>query len=299
MSCCSCCGKTGACCLDGVCTEETCQDCLDAGGTFQGVDTECVGEDECPCDPPADPSLCQKCVDGEVVGYCPEDKPNCCDGVCQAECDLGACCADDGTCSQTTEEGCDGTWQGVDTLCDDYDCESGCCETITLFGCLVAQCVRGYNADTCVTECDPTADAVGPTTDCDGGTPTQVTVTGAGYINVNTGVPADDAAIEAAINDSYVIDLNCAASGSEQFDLGDFFVIVSVGLSNSRSASISVYRESPLAQVASMTLQGGAETPTSTTCGHSLYPCSDFSGTVTSFGGSGDGSAATIDVQGM
>jgi hypothetical protein len=140
---------------------------------------------------------------------------------------------------------------------------------------------------------------VGPTTDCDGGTPTQVTVTGAGYINVNTGVPADDAAIEAAINDSYVIDLNCAASGSEQFDLGDFFVIVSVGLSNSRSASISVYRESPLAQVASMTLQGGAETPTSTTCGHSLYPCSDFSGTVTSFGGSGDGSAATIDVQGM
>jgi hypothetical protein len=29
--------------------------------------------------------LCQKCVDGEAVVYCPESKPYCCDGVCQAE----------------------------------------------------------------------------------------------------------------------------------------------------------------------------------------------------------------------
>ncbi len=102
MACCSCCGKTGACCLDGVCTEETCADCLDAGGVFQGVDTVCVGEgeDECPCDPPADPGLCQKCVDGEAVGYCPEDKPNCCDGVCQTEeCGEGTCCNDGGGCN--------------------------------------------------------------------------------------------------------------------------------------------------------------------------------------------------------
>jgi hypothetical protein len=188
----------------------------------------------------------------------------------------------------------------LDTICDDYDCESGCCETITVSGCLVAQCVRGYNADTCVTECDPTADAVvGPTTDCDGGTPTQVTVTGAGYINVNTGVPADDAAIEAAINDSYVIDLNCAAAGSERFDLGDFLVDVFAGLSSSRSAGITVYRESPFTLVAATQLNAAAESPTSTTCGQGIYPCSDFTGTVTSWGGLGDGSAATIDVQGM
>jgi hypothetical protein len=268
---------------------------------FQGVDTVCVGEDGCPCDPPADPSLCQKCVDGEVVGYCPEDKPNCCDGVCQEEeCDLGACCADDGTCSQTTEEGCDGTWQGLDTICDDYDCESGCCETITVSGCLVAQCVRGYNADTCVTECDPTADAVvGPTTDCDGGTPTQVTVTGAGYINVNTGVPADDAAIEAAINDSYVIDIGCTSFGYERFDVGDFLVDVTASLSSTREATLVVYRESPFTLVASTRLLGAAETATISACGQGIYPCSDFSGTVTSWGGLGDGSAATIDVQGM
>jgi hypothetical protein len=150
MSCCSCCGKTGACCLDGVCTEETCQDCLDAGGVFQGAGTECVSG-LCPCDPPADPSLCEKCVDGEVVVYCPEDKPYCWDGVCQAEecgecqddedCPEGQCCVDnecvDGYChyqvTQTWEgEGdgtCPGGWIQVGTT-DEGKVICKLCETI-------------------------------------------------------------------------------------------------------------------------------------------------------------------------
>jgi hypothetical protein len=104
MACrCQCCEKTGACCTEEGCTEETCADCNDLGGVFQGVGTVCAGEDddECPCDPPAEPAECQKCVDGEAVSYCPEDRPYCCDGACQAEpceeaeCDFGACCGPD------------------------------------------------------------------------------------------------------------------------------------------------------------------------------------------------------------
>lgn len=81
MGCCRCCEKLGACCLDGVCTQETCADCEDMGGKFQGVDTECV-DSECPCDPPADPVLCEKCVGGVPTVYCPYGQV-CCDGVCQ------------------------------------------------------------------------------------------------------------------------------------------------------------------------------------------------------------------------
>lgn len=93
MGCCRCCTTTGACCNGGACTEETCADCEDAGGVFQGVGTECsgAGSDECPCDPPADPSLCEKCVNGFTESYCPEERPNCCDGTCQAG-PCGCCC---------------------------------------------------------------------------------------------------------------------------------------------------------------------------------------------------------------
>lgn len=85
MACCRCCEKVGACCTDEGCTETTCSECEDLGGKFQGVDTECVGdsEDECPCEPPADPAECQKCVDALVTFYCTTEKPNCCDGRCQ------------------------------------------------------------------------------------------------------------------------------------------------------------------------------------------------------------------------
>jgi hypothetical protein len=80
MACCRCCEKTGACCAGGGCTQETCADCEDLGGQFQGVDTECESGD-CPCDPPADPDACEKCEDGESVGYCQEGR-ECCEGSC-------------------------------------------------------------------------------------------------------------------------------------------------------------------------------------------------------------------------
>jgi hypothetical protein len=95
--------------------------------------------------------LCEKCVDGEVVVYCPEDKPYCCDGVCQAEecgecqddedCPEGQCCVDnecvDGYChyhvTQTWEgEGngtCPGGWIQVGTT-DEGKVICKLCETI-------------------------------------------------------------------------------------------------------------------------------------------------------------------------
>ena len=246
------------------------------------------------------------CCDSESCsGSCDEENPcppgcYCCDGVCQAEeCEppTGACCAEDGTCSETTESECEGTWQGADTLCDEYDCESGCCDTVSINGCLVSQCVRGYNSTTCVTECDPEADAVvGPTTDCDGGTPTQVTVTVAGWASAS-GDPTLDAAVDALINDSYVLDLSCTGSASERFDGGDYWVDVSAGLSTTRVASISVRPKAFFANLGSLTIVASGDTPTVTACGQGVYPCQGYSGAVTSWSGSGDGSAATIDVQ--
>ena len=247
------------------------------------------------------------CCDNEPCsGPCDDESPcpdgcYCCEGVCQKDpCVLGACCADDGTCSQTTENDCTGEWH-AGISCDDIDCSSGCCETVTSpnGNCTYTRCRRGEKAD-CGSPCDPSdPQPQEPVTDCDGGTPSQVTVTGAGYVNVNTGDPALDAAAEAAANDSYVLALSCAASGSEQFIVGSLFVNVAVGVSSTRVASIGVYLTSPLTLLASMTLVAAAESPTTTSCGSAFYPCSDYSGAVTSWGGAGDGSAATIDVQGM
>ena len=84
MACpCPCCGKTGACCVGATCTQETCADCEALGGDWQGYDTECDGTD-CPCDPPADHTLCEKCVEGVVTDKCGSGQ-HCCDGVCQDE----------------------------------------------------------------------------------------------------------------------------------------------------------------------------------------------------------------------
>lgn len=64
------------------------------GGKFQGVDTECIGEseDECPCEPPADPSLCEKCADGVITPFCSAYGLVCCFGECrEAPCCSGDC----------------------------------------------------------------------------------------------------------------------------------------------------------------------------------------------------------------
>ena len=85
MACCSCCEKTGACCNDGVCSEETCADCESAGGVFQGVDTTCAGVGECDCNSKS----CRLVADGwpTVVpeGTC-QGESCCCEGVPEGGC---------------------------------------------------------------------------------------------------------------------------------------------------------------------------------------------------------------------
>lgn len=185
MACCSCCEKTGACCNDGVCSEETCADCESAGGVFQGVDTTCagVGEDECPCDPPTDPSICEKCVDGTPTDYCPAT--DCCtDGTCKPcpppycpeEPCTGTDCCVDGQCVTCPEPtcptvACTGDLCCVDGYCvpcPDYDCDPECdpgdccvdgvcepCESCDPGDCPSGQCcVDGFCTD-CPDPCDP------------------------------------------------------------------------------------------------------------------------------------------------
>jgi hypothetical protein len=245
------------------------------------------------------------CCSPPCSGPCDEETPcpegcNCCDGVCQEEeCVLGACCDDDGTCSQTTEGDCSGAWhEGVD--CDDIDCTSGCCENVSSpnGGCFYSRCGRG-ETDDCGSPCDPDEpQPVEPVPDCEDGQPTDVTVTGAGYV-MNTGDAAFDAAVEAVINNSYVVTLGCNGSASERFETADAFIDVTVGVSTTRGAGISVLWKPFNFQAAAIQLGVAADVPTATDCGADIYPCGNYSGTVTSFGGLGDGSAATIDVQGV
>jgi hypothetical protein len=156
MSCrCRCCEKTGACCVDGACTQETCSDCNDLGGVFQGVDTECV-DGECPCDPPASPPKCQKCVDGEPTGFCSE--VDCCtDGKCK-ECPPPYCpdepctgddCCVDGQCLPCPEYECPADPCGAGECCVD-----GYCIPCPDYGCTgEEECEEG---ECCIDgECEP------------------------------------------------------------------------------------------------------------------------------------------------
>lgn len=94
---------SGACCpIAGDCFVSTQSICESGGGTYQGDNTTC--------------------------------DPNPCPTV-----DTGACCAEDDSCSITTEADCQGTYFGDDTTCSPNPCPSGdLCPSATVsfsFGC--------------------------------------------------------------------------------------------------------------------------------------------------------------------
>jgi hypothetical protein len=92
------------------------------------VDTVCV-DGACPCDPPASPPKCQKCVDGELTGFCQES--DCCtDGRClpcpppycpTEPCEGEDCCVD-GQCLPCPEYECPVAPCGEDECCVDGYC---------------------------------------------------------------------------------------------------------------------------------------------------------------------------------
>ncbi len=51
--------------------------------------------------------------------------------------ELGACCADDGTCTETTEADCDGTWLGLGTDCDPNPCAQPPIPTVSEWGLII------------------------------------------------------------------------------------------------------------------------------------------------------------------
>lgn len=141
---CGCC--KGACCYESggviVCTQETCEDCEELEGEFQGVGTECVSGD-CPCDPPADHRACEKCEDNSAVGRC-EEGENCCDGICQVEeceteCTSRADCPNYGlTCAEIVP---DVPYDCCDGVCTPQWCYPGVRATVTFtkkVGCTAA-----------------------------------------------------------------------------------------------------------------------------------------------------------------
>ena len=89
------CPTAGACCVTTTCTVEADQAaCLAIGGTWLGIDTDCTGD---PCAVPPT---------------------------------IGACCFDDGVCTDVIETACSGTW--FDSIpCADNPCPpipGACCD---------------------------------------------------------------------------------------------------------------------------------------------------------------------------
>ena len=234
-----------------------------------------------------------------ISGSGPAVTSDCCCG--NEDPTLGACCWDnDGTwtCTQESEESClarSGIWQGEGSSCEYVDCTRGCCENVTVDDtCIVFFCRRGYTESGGCVECDP--DEPFPplegTTDCEGGTPTQVAVSCTGFVP-NTGDAGQDAAVDGLINKSYTLDLNCRASGDEDFPSGSYVVRVQASISSSRTASILVIQAG--VTVASVSLAVGSVGFETYECGSAVYPCDGFAGDATP----GSGTGGTISVSGV
>ncbi|MCP3905005.1 MAG: hypothetical protein GY715_15385 [Planctomycetes bacterium] len=123
------CLDEGGCCLaDGVCSLLNPGNCVAAGGTFNGIGTDCVPN---PCVQPG------ACCFGD--GSCTEvqgadcsaaggtyqgDDTNCVSAKCPQP-STGACCATGGGCSVETEADC--TASGGSYVGDDSPCDPGTC----------------------------------------------------------------------------------------------------------------------------------------------------------------------------
>ena len=207
---------------------------------------------------------------------------------------LGACCDEDGTCSQTSEEDCGGTWHS-EVSCEDIDCESGCCTLVTIDGCGVNLCNRGFIEGCAPCDPDATPEPTPPVYDCLGGTPSTVTVTGSGAVAVS-GDPALDAAINSLLNASYAVDIGCNGNGTASFTgSAGYRVDVVAAISFFGNGSINIISLSSGIGVAGMGVNVAPGSPTITECGQAMYPCDPFSG-LTSFGGPVNYAGANVNV---
>lgn len=114
-------GPSGACCYDdGSCTVQTELDCDNAGGTYQGDDTDCAPTGAC-CIGTDCSITTETCCTGAGGTYQGDDTT--CDPNPCSPPPTGACCVD-GVCSETTEAECFGTYYGDGSSCDTVDCSA-------------------------------------------------------------------------------------------------------------------------------------------------------------------------------
>jgi len=148
------CPPIGACCFDdGTCSELDDEDCVAAGGTYQGDDTVC-DPNPCPqptgacCMPDGSCSVLTEAACSIAGGNYQGDDEVCDPNPCPQP--TGACCFDDGTCSVLTDAACTlagGTYQGDDTVCSPNPCpqptgaccfDDGTCSVLTEAACALA-----------------------------------------------------------------------------------------------------------------------------------------------------------------
>ena len=124
---------SGACCFeDGSCQVLTADECVGAGGAYEGDDTVC---DPNPCpQPPAtgaccfEDGSCQVLTADECIGAggAYEGDDTVCDpNPCPQPPATGACCFEDGSCQILTADECaagSGDYRGDDVLCDPNPC---------------------------------------------------------------------------------------------------------------------------------------------------------------------------------
>jgi hypothetical protein len=106
----------------------------------------------------------------------------------------------------------------------------------------------------------------------------------------NSGTQPLDDDLNRLMNDSYVVDLLCNGAGSRSISDSGYLILVEVGLSSTRVASIAV------SGLAGMQLTPSQDSPAATDCGFDIYPCGGFSGTPQVTSGFGDFTGADIDV---
>lgn len=265
---CCCGGPSGECCQTGeYCCQGVCQ--------------------PTPCDLGAccDPFFgCYESTQMECWGFWQGPGTTCNPDPCQFP---GACCVD-GECSAVESEAectaAGGVYQGAYSSCEDGSCLGGCCGD-PICPPQGPPCRPGYFASRCAdlggTACDPTEPDSNPNGvySCNNNV-TQATVEATGHV---VGIPGSQTALDleaqAAMNSTYVVQLDCAGGGTATFAVGNFLVTVTAFAGNFVNASIEVRLASNGQRYCSTNAPAQNFNVIGTTaCGWPIYDCVGVSG---------------------
>ncbi|MGP1346737.1 MAG: di-heme oxidoredictase family protein [Phycisphaerales bacterium] len=170
---------TGACCLtDGSCVEETAENCIAQGGTYQGDNLLCA-DVNCNAAPGCGDRAAGDCCFANGTPFC--DDAECCNIICVADpfcCDTewdqicaDAAATDCAVCGGGGESDCciaNGTPGCDDPACQDFICAADpfCCDTqwdqicadAAIVGCAICNGGGGGESDCCIANGTPGCD---------------------------------------------------------------------------------------------------------------------------------------------